>query len=122
KPSVRPGRVLAYHAVSGGFILGEIVQRVTGKSIREVLAEEILDPLGFRWGNYGVDPGDTDEVALNYVTGPSLLPPLSTLVTRVLSVPLPQVVETSNDPRFLTGVIPSANVVTTANELSRFFE
>jgi CubicO group peptidase (beta-lactamase class C family) len=122
KPSIRPGRVLAYHAVSGGFILGEIVQRVTGKSIREVLADEILDPLGFRWGNYGVRPEDTDEVALNYVTGPPLLPPLSTLVTRVLSVPLDQVVETSNDPRFLAGVIPSANIVTTANELSRFFE
>ena len=31
-------------------------------------------------------------------------------------------IETSNDPRFLTGVVPSANVVTNANELSRFFE
>ena len=31
-------------------------------------------------------------------------------------------IEASNDPRFLTAVIPSANVVTTANELSRFFE
>jgi CubicO group peptidase (beta-lactamase class C family) len=122
KPSIRPGRVLAYHAVSGGFILGEIVQRVTGKSIREVLAEEILDPLGFRWGNYGVAPEDVDEVALSYVTGPPLLPPVSTLVTRVLSQPLPRVIEVSNDPRFLTAVIPSANVVTTANELSRFFE
>jgi CubicO group peptidase (beta-lactamase class C family) len=28
----------------------------------------------------------------------------------------------SNDRRFLTGVIPAANVITTANELSRFFE
>ena len=34
KPAIRPGRLLAYHAVSGGFILGEIVKRVTGKSIR----------------------------------------------------------------------------------------
>ncbi|MFL5906936.1 MAG: serine hydrolase domain-containing protein [Solirubrobacterales bacterium] len=122
KPSIRPGRVLAYHAVSGGFILGEIVQRVTGKSIREVLAEEFLDPLGFRWGNYGVDPNDTNEVAPAYVTGPALLPPLSILVTRVLSQPLDRVVDVSNDPRFLTAVIPSANVVTTADELSRFFE
>lgn len=122
KPSIRPGRVLAYHAVSGGFILGEIVQRITGKSIREALAEEFLDPLGFRWGNYGVDPEDVGEVAPSYVTGPPLLPPLSTLVTRVLSVPLDQVVETSNDPRFLTGVVPSANVITSADELSRFFE
>jgi CubicO group peptidase (beta-lactamase class C family) len=122
KPFVKPGTLLAYHAVSGGFIIGEIVQRVTGKSIRDVLAEEILDPLGFRWGNYGVRPEDVSRVGLNYLTGPRLLPPLSTLVTRVLSRPIEEVVELSNDPRFLTAVIPSANVITTANELSRFFE
>jgi CubicO group peptidase (beta-lactamase class C family) len=119
---VLPGRLLAYHAVSGGFILGEVVHRLTGKSIREVLAEQILEPLGFRWGNYGVRPEDVPQVGLDYVTGPRLLPPLSTLVTRVLSIPLDKVVEFSNDARFLTGVIPSANVVTTANELSRFYE
>jgi CubicO group peptidase (beta-lactamase class C family) len=122
KPSVKPGTLLAYHAISGGFILGEIVHRVTGKSIRDVLAEEILDPLGFRWGNYGVQPEDVDEVGLAYVTGPPLLPPLSTLITRVLGAPVDQVVELSNDPRFLTGIVPAASVVTTANELSRFFE
>jgi CubicO group peptidase (beta-lactamase class C family) len=122
KPSIRPGRLLAYHAVSGGFILGEIVRRVTGKPIREVLAEEFLDPLDFRWGNYGVDPGDVEEVALSYVTGPPLLPPVSVLVKRVLGQALDKVVEASNDARFLTWTVPSGNVVTTANELSRFFE
>ncbi len=122
KPSIRPGRILAYHAVSGGYILGEIVRRVTGKSVRDVLAEQILDPLSFRWGSYGVAPEDTGEVALNYVTGPPLLPPLSTLVTRVLGVPLQEVVDLSNDARFLTAVIPSANVITSAAELCRFFE
>jgi CubicO group peptidase (beta-lactamase class C family) len=122
KPFVKPGTLLAYHAVSGGFILGEIVQRVTGKTIREVLAGEVLDPLGFRWGNYGVRPEDVEQVGLNYLTGPRLLPPLSTIVTRVLSRPLDEVIEISNDPRFLTAVIPSANVITTGNELSRFFE
>ena len=122
KPMVKPGTLLAYHATSGGFILGEIVERLTGKTIREVLAEEILDPLGFRWGNYGVRPEDLPKVGLNYLTGPPLLPPLSTLVGRVLGQSIDKVVELSNDPRFLTAVLPSANVVTTANELSRFFE
>src|SRR5205823_10543451 len=93
KPLTKPGTLLAFHAVSGGFILGEIVHRVTGKTIREVLAESILDPLGFRWGNYGVSPEDVPEVGLSYVTGPRLLPPLSTLVTRVLSQPLDKVIE-----------------------------
>jgi CubicO group peptidase (beta-lactamase class C family) len=122
KPSVRPGRLLAYHAVSGGYILGEIIRRVTGKTVREVLADQILDPLGFRWGNYGVAPEDVGEVSLSYVTGPPLLPPMSTLANRVLGMPLDQVVERSNESRFLTSVIPSANVITSANELCRFFE
>jgi CubicO group peptidase (beta-lactamase class C family) len=122
KPNLRPGKLLAYHAVSGGFILAEIVRRVTGKEIREVLAEEILDPLGFRWMNYGVKEEDVGEVGLSYVTGPPLIPPISTIVTRALGAPLDTVVDVSNDPRFLTGVVPSANVVTNANELSRFFE
>ncbi len=121
-PFTKPGTMLAYHAISGGFILGEIVNRVAGKNIREVLAEELLEPLGFRWTNYGVDPADVDQVALAYRTGPRLLPPLSTLATRALSRPIDQVVELSNDPRFLTAVMPAATVITTADELSRFFE
>ena len=122
KPSHEPGTLLAYHAVTGGFILGEIVERVTGKSIRDVLNDEILEPLNFRWGNYGVAPEDVDQVGLAYVTGAPLLPPLSTLVARALSRPIGDAVELSNDPRFLTAVIPAASVITTANELSRFFE
>jgi len=122
KPLVRPGSLLAYHALSGGFILGEIVQRVTGESIRQLLAREILGPLGFRWTNYGVAPEDVPLVAPAYRTGPPLLPPLSLLAQRALGAPLERVVELSNDPRFLTAVVPAANVITTAEELSRFFE
>jgi CubicO group peptidase (beta-lactamase class C family) len=122
KPFAKPGTLLAYHAISGGFILGEIVHRVTGRSIREVLAAEILEPLGFRWTNYGVRPQDVGAVGRDYVTGPRLPPPLSTLAKRVLTLPVDRVVELASDPRFLTAVIPAGNVVTTANELSRFFE
>jgi len=122
KPFVKPGTLLAYHAISGGFILGEIVQRVTGKTIRDVLAESILDPLGFRWTNYGVRPDEVDQVGLAYATGPRLLPPLSNLVSRVLGRPADEVVKISNDPRFLTALIPAGNLITTGNELSRFFE
>ena len=122
KPRTRPGKLLSYHAVSGGYIIAEIVERVTGKGIREVLAEEVLRPLGFRWGNYGVAAGDVDLVARSYPTGPAPLPPTSTILERALGLPVDEVTRVSNDPRFLTGVVPSANVVTSANELSRFYE
>ncbi len=121
-PIHRPGKRQAYHAVSGGSILGEVVREVTGKGIREVLAEEILDPLGFRWTNFGVAADDVDKVALNYPTGPLLLPPVSTVLTRALGTPPDEATRVSNDPRFLRAVLPAANTVSTANELSRFYE
>jgi CubicO group peptidase (beta-lactamase class C family) len=122
KPFIKPGTMLAYHAVTGGLILGEIVERAAGRSLRDVLAQEILDPLAFRWGNYGVAPEDVDSVGLSYVTGPKVLPPVSMLVSRALSQPIESVVDLANQPRFLTSVIPSASIVTSAGELSRFFE
>lgn len=122
KPFAKPGRLLAYHAVSGGFILGEVVWRVTGKDINQVLQEEILDPLGFKWTRYGVREAELGEVASDYVTGPPLGPPFSNLLTRALGLPFDELVEAANDPRFLTGIIPAANTVTTAVELSRVYE
>jgi CubicO group peptidase (beta-lactamase class C family) len=122
EPGHGPGARLAYHAVSGGYILGEVVRQVTGKDIRTVLAEEILDPLGFEWTNYGVPEEKLDEVAADYLTGPRALPPLSTFMTRALGLPFEELVEAANDPRFRTAIVPSANTVTTANEMSRFYE
>ncbi len=118
----RPGRQLAYHAISGGFILGEIVRRVTGRTIRDVLASEIKKPLGFRWLNYGVAPEEVGRVALSYFTGPMVLPPVSTLLHRAIGLDMRRAVDLSNDPRYLTGIIPAANVITTAEELSRFYQ
>jgi CubicO group peptidase (beta-lactamase class C family) len=122
EPTSRAGRQLAYHAISGGFILGEVVRRVTGKDIRSFLDEEILRPLNFRWMNYGVGRRDVRKVAMNYFTGPPPLPPLSVLLERAFGVGFREGVERSNDPRFLTSVVPSANIVATANELSRFYQ
>lgn len=122
KPMSRAGKRQAYHAVSGGNLLGEVVREITGRSIRDVLAEEILDPLGFRWMNYGVDPADVPLVAQNYPTGPPPVPPLSTFLTRALGVHPDEATRMSNDPRFLTAVLPAANGVSTANELGRFYE
>ena len=48
EPSYRPGSVQAYHAVTGGFILGEIIRRVTGDNIREFLTQSIRKPLGMK--------------------------------------------------------------------------
>lgn len=122
RPRSRAGKTLAYHAISGGFLIGEIVRRVTGEDIRQVLGREILEPLGFRWNNYGVAEHDVPKVALSYNTGPPTLPPVSNLLERALGAPVERVTEISNDPRFLTGIVPAGNIVTNARDLSLFFE
>ena len=96
----RPGRYLAYHAMSSGFVLAEIVQRATGKSIRNVLRQEICEPLGFRWTNYGVASEDVAKVALSYLTGPPQLPFVPFFMKRVLGVSANDAIALSNDPRF----------------------
>lgn len=118
----RPGDALAYHAVSGGFVLAEVVRQATGKTIDQILDREIAKPLKLRWLRYGLPESKLDAVARDEVTGPPVPPPLAMALRRALGVPIERVVELARDPRFLTGVIPSANVVSTAYELARFFE
>jgi CubicO group peptidase (beta-lactamase class C family) len=69
-----------------------------------------------------VAESDIPQVALNYLTGPPTAPPFSLLMTRALGLGFDDLVHGSNDPRFLTAIVPSANIITTANELSRFYE
>ncbi len=122
KPVSVPGRRLAYHAITGGFVLGEIVRRVTKKTINEVLEAEIARPLGMKWFRYGVPREKVTAVARNEFTGPRVPPGLAQIVKRALGVPFERAVEYSNDPRFLGAVVPSGNLVATAHELARFFE
>jgi CubicO group peptidase (beta-lactamase class C family) len=122
KPTWAPGRRLAYHALTGGYILGAVIEAVTGRPIREVLAERILNPLGFSHLNYGVSTADLPRVAESAFTGPPVLWPVSSVMKRVLGVTLEQAITLSNDPRFLSAVVPAGNIVATANEVSRFFE
>jgi CubicO group peptidase (beta-lactamase class C family) len=120
--SSRAGGRLAYHAITGGFLLGEIVHRVSGKPLRRFLDDEIRGPMGWRWMNYGVGRRDVKRVAKNYFTGLPVVPPLKQAMKRILGMDFVDVVDASNDPRFLMGVLPSANLMATAEEQSEFYE
>ncbi|MEU7892825.1 serine hydrolase domain-containing protein [Nonomuraea sp. NPDC049152] len=45
-PLWEPGTAHGYHALTYGFLIGEVVRRVTGKSVAELVAAEIAGPLG----------------------------------------------------------------------------
>lgn len=46
KPLWQPGTEHVYHAVTYGFLVGEVVRRITGKSLGTFFAEEVAAPLG----------------------------------------------------------------------------
>jgi len=122
RPIHPPGLVHIYHGVTWGPLIREIVSAATGRGIDEILAAEILDPLGFRWTNYGVAGSKVDQVGLSYVTGPPLPQPVAAALRTALGGSMDRIVAFSNTPLFLTSVVPSSSTVSTAEELSRFAE
>jgi CubicO group peptidase (beta-lactamase class C family) len=61
-PWWEPGSAPGYHAISQGYLLGEIVQRVSGRSLGTFFAEEIAGPLGADF-HIGLDPRHDARVA-----------------------------------------------------------
>ncbi|WP_410875590.1 serine hydrolase [Nocardia sp. A7] len=120
-PSWPPGRFRVYHALTSGLIQRLLVQRATGKRMREHLADQVLTPFGFRWNNFGVDPVDVDKVVPSVKTGPPQPRLARFLANKALGGHMDKASKATNDA-FLVAELPSGNLVTTAYELSRFYE
>lgn len=45
-PQWKPGTAAGYHSITQGFLVGEVVRRITGRSLGKFLAEEVAGPLG----------------------------------------------------------------------------
>jgi CubicO group peptidase (beta-lactamase class C family) len=121
RPLSAPGRKLAYHALTGGFLLGAVIAEATGLSAGAFLQQEVSRPLGLPDFRYGVEPSRIAEVAENALTGLPL-PIVSWLFSRSVGLSLDQAVSAANDPRFLTAEVPSGNLITSPREACRFFE
>ncbi|WP_227998925.1 beta-lactamase family protein [Nocardia australiensis] len=121
-PSWRPGRFRVYHALTSGLIQRLLVRRATGAPMREHLSKQVLEPLGFRWTNFGVDPADVDKVVPSVKTGPPPSRLSMFLARKALGGRIDGSVSKSANESFLTAELPSGNLVTTAYELSRFYE
>jgi CubicO group peptidase (beta-lactamase class C family) len=45
-PYWEPGTAVGYHAMTQGYLVGEVIRRITGKTVGTVFREEIAGPLG----------------------------------------------------------------------------
>lgn len=62
EPWWEPGTASGYHAFNFGHLLGEVLRRITGRSLKQFVAEELAGPLGADF-QIGASPADTNRIA-----------------------------------------------------------
>ncbi|WP_328555056.1 serine hydrolase domain-containing protein [Streptomyces sp. NBC_00358] len=133
-PVWRPGAEHGYHAQTYSWLTGELVRRVTGRTIGRWIADEIAHPLDLDlWvGLPEAAAGRVGRVA--QVEAPSTAGGLKTRPKRAVSeayadpdsltrrafaaiTPMPD----ENDPAYRAAVLPASNGIATADGLARFY-
>ncbi len=69
-PWWEPGTASGYHALNQGHLVGEVIRRIDGRSLKQFFAEEIAQPLGADF-QIGCRPADDHRVS-NVVPPPPL--------------------------------------------------
>ena len=118
----KPGHHHAYHALTAGFVVAALVEKVSGRSFRAFFREQISEPLGLTSLDFGARAPILRRMARNYASGLRLRSPEDHYLRRAIGTGLEHAVELSNDPRFYRAVIPAGNAVATADDCSRFFQ
>jgi len=140
-PAHEPGTANGYHALTYGYLVGEIIRRVTGHGLQRVLEEEIATPLGLDGLYIGVPESEIPRVAQLLAAkqmqrSPDTLKRLVRPLQRILSAfraPIdlrrmadalvPNGIEQFDfsAPHVVTQPIPAANGVFTARSLAKLY-
>lgn len=138
RPQWEPGTAHGIHTRTFGWLAGEVVRRVSGRTPGELLAAEIAGPLGLDF-HIGLAPAEAgrvsrtveDEFSAEFVRQRLHLVPDSemalaraiadpnALMHRARQVTSPE--PDFNDPAVLAAEVPASNGVCTARALARFF-
>ncbi|MGW6024464.1 serine hydrolase domain-containing protein [Streptomyces sp. NPDC055099] len=133
-PFWEPGEGHGYHAHTYGWLTGELVRRVTGRSLGEFVSAEIAGPLGLElW--VGLPAAEAGRVGrLGRIEAPSAPGGLrvrpkrdvaeayadpASLTRRAFAAITPEPDE--DDPAYRAAVLPASNGVATADGLARFY-
>ncbi len=98
-PWWKPGTASGYHAHNQGHLIGEVMRRVTGASLKEFVRDEIAGPLGADF-QIGARRADYDRIA-------EIIPPPP------LELPLDQLPEDSPMRKTFSGPPPNADAANT---------
>ncbi len=132
-PLWEPGTAHGYHAVSYGYLVGEVVRRISGRSLGTFFAEEIAGPLDLEF--YIGLPGEL-EARVSPVVAGSILSAAAgvsdgggggralskTLLARALNLAgAIRDLNWMNLPEWHAAEMPAANGITNAVSLSRLY-
>ena len=132
-PMWEPGTRHGYHALTWGFLVGEVIRRVTGQGVGEFLAAEVTGPLGIElW--LGLPETEHDRVARFLPPAPPAPgEPVSRFNMEAMTQPdsIPFQVMMNNggyltpgewdSPAALSAVIPASGGVGNARALARLY-
>ncbi|MGD2101970.1 MAG: serine hydrolase domain-containing protein [Acidimicrobiia bacterium] len=134
-PLSAPGRGHVYHAMTYGWIIGEIVRRITGQTPGRFLHSRLGSPLGLHtwiglpqeeqasvaWMELPLPDEDT-ATARSFADVVAANPMIERALSMgVLPFPATEGVVTFNDPAILAAEIPGANGVSTPHSLARLY-
>lgn len=127
RPLWTPGTDFLYHAISVGFIAGELLRRTTGKRPGQWLSDHIAEPLGLQI-TYGAELSDPDVAPVLKPEDAGNGIPLSTEETALMERAIltdgaygPNLFAAANTTAFLGPESPAANIVTRATDLAHLY-
>lgn len=128
KPWWEPGTKHGYHAFTFGWLVGEVVRRITGRSLGTYWREELAEPLGLDC-HIGL-AAEHDARVAEFLPPPSssgqpdleeeLTRNAGPMVQKALNNP-PKTVSDMNTPSWRRAEIPAGNAHTTARALARLY-
>jgi CubicO group peptidase (beta-lactamase class C family) len=130
EPAWEVGTRSGYHALTYGYLVGEVIRRVTGLTVNEALQREIVEPLGIGGMYIGAPPEVRGDIAEQLVDPKSLDRLFKT--TQFMSrferyrplysaLVVDDIVEVATTEHIHDSEIPAANGVFTARSLARMY-
>jgi CubicO group peptidase (beta-lactamase class C family) len=122
KPLWEPGTAPGYHAITYGWILGELARRVDGRPFDQIVQDEIRRPLGLQSLYFGIPDAVEPRIAW-LENGPPLEGAPEPLPFRILAIPpsCEPLSDWSNRADIRRACIPGGNAISTVRDLARHY-
>ena len=118
EPVYEPGEQPAYHTFNYGWLVGELIRRLSGRPVDEYVADHVFEPLGMAQSSIGLDADEPDDVAT--LAGFEMYDRCRD-PGEGLGIPAAESAAAFNDEAVRRAVIPAANGISTAREMARFY-